>query len=290
MKRMLLTSLFAAIAAASLPAQTSVWKITRNGNTLYLGGTIHVLRPADLPLPAEYDAAFAAAGTVYFENDIGRISSPETQATLLRRGRYAGGATLQQALSPEAWAAVEEYCNRTGLSVAAINNFKPWMFAIMLAGLELQKLGITAEGIDMHYFKKAEPAGKSTHGLEPFEQHLEYLTTLGEGHENEMILHSLADLAGLKKTLADLLAAWRTGDLARIDALMLADLRTRFPSIHEVLIVRRNKAWLTVIEELIKSRGTELVLVGAGHLAGEDGLITELEKRGYAVERLVAAK
>ncbi len=273
----------------SLPAQSSVWKVTRGTSTLYLGGTCHVLRAADLPLPREFDQAFAASSALYFETDVGRLQSPETQQLVLAEGMFMDGRTLDKVLTPAAWSAVKAHGARAGLPVEQLVMMKPWLLTVMMTVLELQKLGVTMEGVDLRYFKQAAAAGKKTGELETFERHLQFLTQMGAGHESEMVTRSIEDLSELPTLLHQLLAAWKAGDDAKIDELMLKDMRAKHPAIYRELIVSRNVAWLPKIEELAKSPEVEFVLVGVGHMSGKDGLITRLRAKGYTVTQLNAA-
>lgn len=284
-----LACLFTSLAVA-LPAQTSVWKVTRNDQTLYLGGTCHLLRPADLPLPAEYDQAYAAAQKVYFETDIGRVMSPEMQQAIAQRGLYQDGRTLEGVLDAATWKLVQDHCAATGLPVANVSRLKPWLAAIMFAAVELQKLGVSQEGVDAIYFKRAKADAKPVAGLESFEHHIDLITNIGAGRENEMIRSTLEDLAQTVTDFPQMLAAWRQGDLAAMDQYILDDMRAKYPEIFRDLIVNRNDAWLAVIEELLKTPETELVLVGFGHLAGREGLIERLRNGGCEVTQVGAAK
>lgn len=277
------------VAAASLPAQSSVWKVTRGENELYLGGTCHVLRPADFPLPPEFDAAFAASTIVLFETDLARTQSSEMQRVIATEGRFADGTTLETVLTPAAWQTVKEYCAQAAIPLGQVTGLKPWLFTLMMAAIELQKIGVSAEGVDLHYFKKASAAGKNIRELESFERHLEFLVQLGAGRESEMIQSSLEDLDEMPRLLTGLLAAWKAGDLASIDRLMLQDLRTKYPTIFEALIRDRNHAWLPKLEDLLETRAIEYVLVGVGHMAGQDGLLALLRARGCTVEQIKSA-
>ena len=281
--------LWMVVGTTSLSAQSSVWKVTRGNSTLYLGGTCHVLRNSDLPLPAEFDQAFAASATVYFETDISRLQSGEMQQIILAEGMFTDGKTLASVLTPAAWKSAQAYCAKSGLPIEQFGAMKPWLFTLMMALLEVQKLGVTAEGVDLRYFKQATAAHKQTGELEPFEQHLAFLTHLGAGHESEMITQSIADLKELPAILNDLLRSWKSGDVAKLDELMLRDMRTKFPAIYQELIVKRNDAWLPKIEALMKTPDVEFVLAGVGHMAGQDGLLTRLRAKGYTVTQIKAA-
>lgn len=271
---------------ASLPAQSSVWKITRGEQTLYLGGTCHVLRASDFPLPPEFDAAYAASSSVFFETDIARVQSPEMQRVIAREGMFTDGGTLNDVLTPSAWRAVEKYFGELGIPSPQARLFKPWMVVVIVTATELQKIGVTMEGVDMHYFKRAKADAKTIRELESFEKQVEFLTGLGAGHESELIVNTLEELGDLPQQLDAMLAAWRRGDVAALESLMLQDVRTRYPAVFKDLFVSRNEAWLAKMEPLLRSPEVELILVGAGHLAGKEGLLARLRARGCKVEQL----
>lgn len=275
-------------SCGSLAAQSSVWKVTRGDQTLYVGGTCHVLRASDFPLPAEFDTAFDASATVYFETDIARVQSPEMQQVIAAHGMFSDGKSLDQVLTPAAWKKVETYFSALGMPSEQVRMFKPWMIVILVTATELQKIGVSMEGVDMHYFKRAKAEHKKIGELETFEQQVEFLVQLGAGHESELIANTLEELGDLPKQLDEMLAAWKTGDLAAIDTLMIEDVRKRYPAIYQDLFVERNNAWLAKLDALLKSPEVELALVGAGHLPGKDGLLDQLRARGCRVEQLNA--
>lgn len=289
MKRTLSVLAVSLAAATSLLAQSSVWKVTKDGHSLYLGGTCHMLRPADLPIPAEFDTAFAAASTIVFETDMARLQSPEAQQLLLTKAAFTDGTTLEKALTPEAWKAVQDYCGKVGLPADKIQSLKPWMIMVTIVAVEIQRLGFTPNGVDRQFHQKAQAAGKKLEGLETLEEQVSFITTMGAGQESDLIIATLRDLARIPGMLDDLLAAWRAGDLVKLDAVMSAEMRKTYPKIFEELFTKRNRAWLPKIEALLASEPTEFVLVGVGHLAGDDGIIHTLKQHGCTVEQVSKA-
>ena len=275
-------------AACVLPARTSVWKVTDGGRTLYLGGTVHVLRAADFPLPREFDEAFAASSRVCFETDIERAMSFEMQRVLAGHGMYKDGTTVDKVLGPGAWAAVEAYCGKNDLPAAYLKPMKPWLLSFTLLAHALQKLDCAPDGVDAHFQKKAKAAGKQLGMLETFEQQVEFLVQMGSGHESELVLSTLEDLEGLPAMFDKIISAWRAGDEKQLATMLNDELRKEHPAIYETLMVARNKAWLPVIEQWLRTPETEFVLVGAGHLCGDDGLLRALRARGYTVEQIDA--
>ncbi|MFT3829998.1 MAG: TraB/GumN family protein [Opitutaceae bacterium] len=288
MTRPLAVLLATLLFVAGLSAESSVWKVSRNGRTLYLGGTCHYLRAADLPLPPEFDAAFAQAAVVCLETDLAQLQSADTQQRLLAQALYTDGTKLSDSLSPEAWRAVQAWAGKAGLPAAQLQSFKPWMVMMTIMGVELQRLNFTPEGVDQQLQKKAVAARKRLSQLETVEEQIGFLTSLGAGQESELLVATLADLARLPAVLGETVAAWRVGDLEKLDATLSAEMRRDYPRIYATLIANRNKAWLPKLEAMLASEPKEFVLVGAAHLAGGDGLIALLRKKGCTIEAVPA--
>lgn len=285
MKRLLLLAALAAFVV-SVHASSSVWKVTRGDAVLYVGGTCHVLRPSDLPLPPEFGQAFAASAAVYFETDLKRALSGELQQAIMPRAFFPAGTTLEQSLTPEAWQAVQTYATEKQLPMEQVARMKPWFFAIMMAAIELQKLGVTQEGVDLLLFREATKEGKPVGELEPFERHVNYLTTMADGHESELLLNAIADLANTPQQLPELLGAWRSGDLVTLERIMVQEMREKYPGLYRSLLVQRNNEWMPVLERLLGTPEIEFVLAGAGHLVGPEGLLEQLRARGCTIEQL----
>jgi uncharacterized protein YbaP (TraB family) len=288
LKRLFLCVVAMCATAFIAHSQSSVWKITKGDNSLFLGGTFHLLRSSDFPLPAEFDHAYDATSAVYFETDFKRIISPEMQQIVMQRGMFTDESTLETVLSAEAWAAVQDYCTKSGMQVAQLMKFRPWLFIMMVSVMELQKLEVSQAGVDLHFFQRATAGGRSLGELESFESHIDFVTGMGAGHESEMILQSLEDLKELPGQLGELLRAWREGDTATLDRLINGELRAKHPKIHASLIVERNNNWVAVLENLVATPEVEFVLAGVGHMAGPEGLLEQLKQRGYTVEQIKA--
>ena len=289
MHRPLTTLLCFLLPLTTVSASSSVWKVSRGDSILYLGGTCHLLRPQDFPLPVEFDTAYTASSKIIFETDMARITSPDMQQVVASKGMYSDGTTLEKVVTPATWKALVAYCEKAGLPVAHAGRMKAWLFTVMVSAIELQKLGMAAEGVDMHYFKKALAEGKKVGELEPFESQIEFITQMGVGYESELIAKTLEDLHEIPEIMGKVLTAWKTGDIAVIDRLMLEEVRTDNPEIFKTMVVSRNHAWLPAIEAMLGNPEVEFVLAGVGHIPGADGLLSLLSARGYTIEQIGAA-
>ncbi len=275
--------LFTSIA---LSAQTSVWKITKDRKTIYLGGTCQVLRSTDYPLPKEFDLAFAAAPQIYFETDLLRLQTPEAQQTITNRALSTDGRTLDKTLSPENWKTIQDFCGIAGIPEDNMNKVRSWRCRAMLTSLEMQKLGVAPKAMEIYFFQRTLGTPKIVSGLDTVEQHIDYLTNQGTGRESEMIDYSLKEIAGLSTKHEALIKAWKEGNLAKLDELLLKTLRQDHPALYKDLITQRSTLWLPKIEALFQTPKAKFVLVGITNLAGPDGLIAQLQKNGYTIEQL----
>jgi len=287
MKTKLLFSLIGVLlAGTTLSAQTSVWKITKERRTVYLGGTCPVLRATDYPLPKEFDLAFAAAPQICFETDLARLQSPEVQQTIASRALAADGNTLNKTLSADSWKNVQEFCGMAGIPEESMSKVQAWRCRAMLTSVEMQKQGVSPKRMDSQFYLRTVGSQKTVTNLDTVEQHIDYLTRPGTGHESEMIEYTLKEISGLSQTQEELIKAWKVGDLTKIDALVLQDLRRDHPALYSELITQRSSAWLPKIESLFQTSKTKFVLVDVGNLAGPEGLLAQLRQRGYTVEQL----
>lgn len=286
MVRLVAALVLVLLACSAALAASSVWQARKGDRIIYLGGTCHVLRDADYPLPAEYDRAYAAADLVVFETDIGRLGEPEIQQKLLAGAVYADGSTVDRHLSPKVYRELRAYCEKSGIPLELLGTLKPSLLVVTLTMLELKKLGVTSQGVDQHFYDRAKRDGKPIEGLETLEQQLNYILTMADGDEDGFVSQSLRDLRSAGEQFDALAGAWRRGDDASLEALMLADFKARQPKTYERLITERNRSWLARIDAPRKSHRTPFYLVGAGHLVGKDGILAELARKGYTVVRL----
>ena len=274
------------VSVSSVFAASPVWKISKGDARIYVGGTIHVLSKTDYPLPAGFDAAYQQAAQLVFETDMQKMAAPETRQLLLQQVVYTDGRNLKQVLKQQTFQELETFLADKKVPVAGVVGLKPGMLAVTLTMLELQRLGMCEAGVDSFYQAQALNDHKRLGQLEAVEEQIGFLASLGKGYENELISYTLRDIKDLPRIMPLIKAAWRQGDLQKLEELALVPLKQEFPPIYQTLIVKRNKAWLPRIEAMLKNADVEFVLVGALHLVGEDGLLAQLAARGYQIQKL----
>ena len=271
----------------ALPAYSNapIWVAEKNGHQLIIGGTIHLLTPADYPLPAAFKKAYEQSDQLVFEADIQKIQDPTFQLTMMSELIYTDGRDISSVLSKETYQALETYCASRGMPVAILMNFKPGMIAITITMMELQRLGIMGTGVDAFFSAKALQDNKQLGQFETAEQQLSFISSMGEGKEDEIITHTLRDIEKLPTTWDTLRTAWRQGNLKKLKEVALTPLRDDFPNTYDTMLTQRNNAWIPKIEALFKTKKAIFVLVGILHLVGDDGLLNQLSAKGYQIEK-----
>jgi len=286
MKSLVMSVALALLLCTWAGAESSVWKIQKGTSVMYLGGTSHILRESDFPLPPEFSRAYKASKLLVFETDVAKIKDPATQQKLLTRATYADGSTIDKHLSAQAYSELSAFCQENGIPLAAVNRFRPALLISALTVMELAKAGVNQQGVDHFFYNQAIKDKKAVAGLETVDEQIEYIVTMADGHEDEFVTFSIKDMKSVTAQFAALAAAWRAGDTKKLDELMVADLKTRHPDLYRKLITDRNQNWLPMIDGFQKSSKTTFILVGVAHLVGPDGLIESLKKLGYTVDKL----
>lgn len=286
MNRLLAGLLLGLLSATVVHAQSSVWRVQGAEYSLYLGGTVHVLSAQDLPLPEVYHRVFDTTDTLVLETDLNVLMQPQTQMQMAQALRYPDGQRLTQFVSAETYGALEAHAQRLGLPPGLFESMRPSGVAITLLALELRKAGITQSGVDMIFFQQASQAGKPISGLETPERHLAYLSSMGEGLEDQFIRQTLEDIGATVSSVREIVDAWRSGDTAALEEAVIADMAERYPKLYDELLVSRNRAWMPQLEAMLTTEAEEFVLVGAAHLLGADGLLAQLQAQGYKITQL----
>jgi len=261
----------------------TLWKVQGEQNSVYLLGSVHVLKKSDYPLAAPIEAAFSNASVVAFETDIGALEDPAIAMKLLTKGQLPAGETLSQQLSAETHKLLASHLKETGLPAEMFEPFSPGMAAMTIAMLELQKLGLDPNhGVDKHFFPLARKAGKKIVPLETVDFQINLLTEFTKQEGELLMKTTLKDLDTLKKDLPTLLTAWKTGDADGIEK-VLNEAMKESPAIYKRLLTDRNRNWVPKIEELARGKRNAVVIVGAGHLVGKEGVVELLKKKGWKV-------
>jgi uncharacterized protein YbaP (TraB family) len=268
---------------ASKSSHHSLWKIQGAKSTVYLLGSVHLLKQEDYPLPAVMEAAFTNSQIAVFEADVGQMSEPETQAKMMSKAQLPDGETLRQHLTPETYAAFSERVGKAGLPPAMFDTFKPLLAVSLLEMTELQKMGCDPRyGLDEHFFAEAKKSGKQIIPLETVDFQIDLFTGFSKEDSESIMKAELKDIDNTQKDFADIIQSWREGDTAKLEKLLHSAM-IESPVVFKKMLTDRNKKWAPRIEELARGSINAIVIVGAGHLVGKDGVVELLKKKGLKI-------
>ena len=262
-----------------------LWTVRSDANILYLAGSIHAL-PADAyPLPAVFEKAFEASGTLVEELDLAEAASLSAAPLLLAKGLYGDGRTFESAVSKETATLVAQYFKQTGLPMEMIRPMKPWMIMLMLTAFELQKVGLDASlGLDKYFYDKAVAAKKPVIGLETAEFQIDRFDKMPDMVQEQMLRSTLTELDAQSNQLKSMIVAWQRGDTATLEKSVRSSF-DGYPAAYTSLVAERNRNWIPQLQMCLSSPTPCFVVVGAAHMVGPDGLLALLQQRGYNVEQ-----
>jgi uncharacterized protein YbaP (TraB family) len=280
----------AAPIAVRQPATSSrhcLWKAQGASNVVYLLGSMHELREDAYPLPQVMESAFTNCRIVVFETDLAEQERPETHARLLKKVELPRGQTLKNLLKPKIYASFSNRVQEIGLSMSSsFDSLKPVVAMEKLDLFEIASLGALPEyGVDVHFFKSAQHSGMKIIPLESADFAVDLLTSFSKAQEELFVEKSLEQIDDEMKKYDELLVAWQNGDAAGLEKLLNKQRRDE-PAIFKKLVTDRTAKWMPEIEELLQGSQNAIVIVGAGHLVGPDGMVELLKKKGRNITQL----
>lgn len=274
---------------SSVAAKSSVWKVSKGNDFVYIAGTIHILPPSEFPLPKEFNQAYKATNTLVFETKLPDTSDMTAQVKMMQAMMYKNGKSLTSVLSKRTYQQLQRYVATLGADISMFELFKPGALVSMLAMLEAQKAQLSGEGVDVYFNNKALTDNKPIIYLESIEFQMNMLGNMGKGHEDKFIKSNLKQMKDFKIMFEKLIDAWRRGDTTRLTKLAIEPMQED-PKSLKTLLTDRNQNWLPLIEGMFannaKKNDKEFVLVGVAHLVGRGNVLSLLKRKGYRVEQL----
>jgi uncharacterized protein YbaP (TraB family) len=271
----------------SLEAQEKslLWKVSQDGKSIFLLGSIHYLREENYPLNQAILDTFDASKRLVLEIDLNQTSPGAAQRVVLEKAIYRDGSTLAQNISEETYQLTSKRASELGIDMKALQPMKPWFVALTMLSAKLQQMGLNPKlGVDHHLAERAKRNGKPTTGLETLEFQLGMFDQLAKREQESMLRETGDAVERIEKNINGIVESWLKGDGDRLATLMLAGMRA-YPELYRKVIVERNQRWLEEITQLVRQGGDALVVVGAAHLVGKDGVVAMLKARGFDAEQ-----
>ena len=296
--RLLLAVFLAIVAgaqsAAQAPAQPGklfLWEAVGEEGKAYLLGSIHLAREDLYPLDEVIESAFARSEALVVEVDLNQLDEGVLQLQALGAGIYGDGRSLESELSSDALAKLQSFLKERGVPFGPFSIMKPWLAAISVTAMETLRLGYKPEfGIDKHFLDQAERDGKPVSALETADFQIRLLSEFSEELQLLFLSETLDDIARIPDVVDELVTAWKRGDAKTIENVLLeAAGDARLKPLYDKLFYRRNVDMAAKIADLLDSGGSWFVVVGAGHLVGDEGIIRLLSDRQFDIKQVSAS-
>lgn len=274
-----------AVVSGAAQADGLLWQVQGPRAKHWMVGSVHLLPPSAYPLPATLEYAYRDAKGLAFETDIDALSSPEAQAEMLAAA--GDSRSLRERIPASLYQLLGLRAKEVGLPAPPCEGFKVWFCAALLESFAVRKAGFDNEhGIDQHFYRRAQADHKVLTPLETPQQQLGVMSGMPEAQALQMLEATLDDSVSESDDPQELLRIWKASDLPALEKIESA-LRKKYPAVHARLLADRNRAWLPKLRALFNSDSPQLVIVGALHQVGPNGLPTLLWTNGFATTRMI---
>lgn len=269
---------------APVNAKPALWKVADKDTTIYLFGTIHLLKPETRWFDGKIKTAFDASDELVLE--MVEPSPAEAQKIVLSRAIDPDGPPLSQKLTPEDATKYKAALTSVGIDPAGLEPFEPWFASTLVAMAPMQKLGYDpSAGAEKVLTAQAKSASKKIGGLETMDQQIGYFDGLPEDQQIKFLNSAVRELPETQKVTTAMIGSWASGKPDKLAAVM-NDGMTELPEIKKVLLTDRNRRWADLITERMDQPGTVFIAVGAGHLAGKESVQTMLKANKLKAVRI----
>jgi len=280
--------LFALSLLGSLTAHAGspVWALHGDHNTVYLAGSVHLLKADESRLPPAFEHAYGGSKALVMELDMSKVDQMEAAGWMLEHGMLKNGTTLRATIGDERYRRVSAEAERLGVPMEAADMLQPWALGLQLLEMQYMQLGFDPQqGVEQQLQHRAQADGKPISGLETMDEQLGVLESMPPADQARFLDMVVTEMHDVEAETQSVVVAWRTGDSTKLAAL-LSDEYKSFPALYRVLVTDRNKRWVPQIEKLLHGNQDYFVIVGALHLVGDGGLLDLMRKDGYKAESL----
>ncbi|MBN2571875.1 MAG: TraB/GumN family protein [Ignavibacteriales bacterium] len=263
-----------------------LWKIETENNTVYLLGSWHLFKEEMYPLDKDIETAYDNSDIIVFEADIEPSSAMKLQAEMLDKGMFKGDSTLEMALGKNLYDKLISECQKINLPQIAINKMRPGIALLTFSSSYFLHKGFKPQlGLEYYFNEKGKTDGKTFDFLETLSFQLDLFIKLGNENLDELFKSSFDEIEQNDKYIDSMLTFWKIGDVENFGRIIDKEM-DKYPTLKKETLTKRNENWVVKIEEYLRTGKNYFIVVGAGHLVGEDSVIELLKTNGYILEQI----
>ena len=276
------------LSGAPALAQPAMWAVRDADSTLYMLGTVHLLRPETQWRTATLDKAIAEAEELWLELPTTDAAAMAVEMMpLVARYGLSPGKRLSDVLTREEMKTLDEAAKLAGLSASQLNMFRPWFAALTISNAAVMRAGYDPlSGVDSKIEALFLERGIKPKGLETAELQIRVFAGMTPEQELRYLRETMEEYGDAPIELDAMVDQWARADLPALEAMFVSEMKTEEPDLYAALLTNRNASWVSQIEGILAGKGVSFMAVGAGHLIGPDSVIAMLEARGVTAERV----
>lgn len=260
-----------------------LWKIEGNDIAApsYLYGTIHMINTEDYFLPDGTLSAIDASDQMVFEIDMNEMNDMSAIMGIMGQAFMKDGKTLSDLLSAEDYQLVSDHFKKIGLPLMMLERIKPAFLSVFAADMDPQGMqNGSIKSYEMEFFKMAEETSKPVAGLETIEYQMSVFDQIPYEDQAQMLIDAIKSGDSGADQFKQMVEIYKAQDIQGMISMFEEDETMSSGNNNDLLLVQRNKNWIPIMSEMMKTQKV-FFAVGAGHLAGKDGVVHLLRKAGY---------
>ena len=264
-----------------------LWRFVSNTSTIYIAGSLHLLKEGLYPLPKQYEQAFNQSNKLVLEINTDQLSPTEIYAKTQTAARLTDQRYLRESFSAQDYSRLAQAAALYGVPLQALQPYKPAMVYTQLSLMGFVALGYEPDlGVEEYFSKNKAP--QDILQLESFDLQLSFLFAQSMETQIAVLMDTVEQLDEIETVASRLVQAWATGDdktMASLIAEQNGDSKL-LNDFSRQLLDDRNEGMSKKITSYLNTNESYFVLVGAAHLAGPNSIIKLLEKNGIYGERI----
>lgn len=265
------------------------WLAEKDGHNVYLLGSVHLATADFYPLREQITRAYESSDALAVEADVIAAEGDMTlQQQIMMEAMYQGQRSLKDDLSPDTYKQLQQWLQQRQLPEPMFIRQRPAIAMITMGMVEMQARGLDPSlGIDRHFLQQAKQSSKEVVELEGVLPQLRMLNSLE--NPNLLLQQTLEQLQDIQTFIPRMTTAWKAGDSEALYQLVIAeglDEHPEYRPLYEALFFKRNRNMARKIDSASAQFDSLFVIVGAGHLVGQQSVLEELEKHGFKLQQL----
>jgi uncharacterized protein YbaP (TraB family) len=265
-----------------------MWAVKDADSTIYLFGTVHLLKPETQWKTPRLEAAIKEAEQLWLELPTTNAEqlAPQMMPLITQFG-LAPATPLSSNLTADEMKTLDEAAKLAGMTGAQLDIFRPWFAALTISTSAMVRAGYDpASGVDSKIEAAFGERSVKPNGLETPESQIKVFASMERDEELAYLRETMEDYENAATMLDGMVDQWSRGDIAAMEQLFVTEMREASPDLYAALLPNRNANWVGQIEEMLKGKGTIFIAVGAGHLIGEDSVQAMLKAKGIESVRV----